>query len=73
MLALLAVTAAGYPRAPIIIGAFDGLNGMLAVEFALQHRSFRFDLSSALQVLVVRAALNEIPRSPSVRFEHSLR
>lgn len=53
--------AARYPEVPIIIGAFGGLNSMLAVDLAVRHRNLYLDLSSALQVFVVRAALEEAP------------
>lgn len=56
-----AAVAARYPRVPIIIGAFGGLNSMLAVDLATQHANVYLDLSSALQLFVLRAALNEIP------------
>ncbi|GAB2464062.1 amidohydrolase family protein [Xylanimonas ulmi] len=56
-----AAVAARHPRVPVIIGAFGGLNSMLAVDLATQHPNVYLDLSSALQLFVVRAALNEIP------------
>lgn len=53
--------AGRYPEVSIIIGAFGGLNSVLAVELAIQHRNVYLDLSSALQVFAVRVALNDVP------------
>jgi hypothetical protein len=50
-----------YPSVPLIIGAFGGLNSMLAIEIALAHRNVFLDLSSALQVFLVGVALRELP------------
>lgn len=50
-----------YPTVPIIIGAFGGLNAMLAVDLAGEVANVHLDLSSALQAFVVAAALREIP------------
>ncbi|WP_144660668.1 amidohydrolase family protein [Paenarthrobacter nicotinovorans] len=56
-----AAVATRYPQVPVIIGAFGGLNSMLAVDLAIQHTNVYLDLSSALQLFVVRAALKELP------------
>lgn len=53
--------AGAYPTVPVIIGAFGGLNSLQAVELACSRRNLYLDLSSALQVFVVAAALREIP------------
>lgn len=53
--------AAAYPTVPVIIGAFGGLNSLQAVELACTRRNLHLDLSSALQVFVVAAALRQIP------------
>ncbi|GAB1642939.1 amidohydrolase family protein [Krasilnikovia sp. MM14-A1259] len=50
-----------HPRVPIIIGAFGGLNAMLAVELARDVGNLHLDLSSVLQAFVLKAAVQEIP------------
>jgi uncharacterized protein len=61
-LASYAGIAARYRRVPIIIGAFGGLHSMLAVDLVRQHPNLYLDLSSALQVFVLAAALREVPQ-----------
>lgn len=56
-----ATIAARYPTVPIIVGAFGGLNSMQAIDLAAHHGNLYLDLSSALQVFLVRAALDVVP------------
>lgn len=56
-----AALAVRYPSVPIIIGAFGGLASMEAIDLAIHHDNLYLDLSSALQVVLVRAALSAIP------------
>lgn len=56
-----AALARRHPRVPIIIGAFGGLNSLLAVDLAKAHPNLHLDVSSALQAFVLRAAAAEIP------------
>ncbi|MHA7984764.1 amidohydrolase family protein [Rathayibacter sp. CAU 1779] len=56
-----AAVASRHPRVPVIIGAFGGLNAMLAVQLAADVSNVYLDISSALQIFVLQAAGNEIP------------
>lgn len=56
-----AAIASRHPRVPIIIGAFGGLNSMLAIELATDVSNLYLDISSALQIFVLRAAAGRIP------------
>ncbi|MFT4083227.1 MAG: amidohydrolase family protein [Nocardioides sp.] len=56
-----AAVAARYPSVPVVIGAFGGLNSMVAVELAATRANVYLDLSSVLQVFVLAAALREVP------------
>ena len=53
--------AARYPRVPLIVGAFGGMSAMTLVELAAQRPNLYLDLSSALQVFMVRAAAATVP------------
>jgi len=53
--------ARSHPSVPVIIGAFGGLNAMLAVDLAREINNVHLDLSSALQAFVLAAAVQEIP------------
>jgi predicted TIM-barrel fold metal-dependent hydrolase len=53
--------AARYSRVPMIVGAFGGLHSMDLIDLALERPNLYLDLSSALQLFVVRAAVNTLP------------
>ncbi len=50
-----------YRAVPVIIGAFGGLHAMQAIDLVRARTNLHLDLSSALQVFLVAAALREIP------------
>ncbi len=56
-----AALAARYPRVPVVVGAFGGLNCMALIELALDRPNLYLDLASALQIFAVRAAVNALP------------
>ncbi|WP_035796754.1 amidohydrolase family protein [Kitasatospora mediocidica] len=53
--------AARFPRVPVVVGAFGGLNWLELLDLALERPNLYIDLSSALQVFAVRAAVRELP------------
>jgi len=53
--------AGRYPSVPLIVGAFGGLNCLQLIDLTREHPNLYIDLSSALQVFAVRAAINEVP------------
>ncbi|KAA2258049.1 amidohydrolase family protein [Solihabitans fulvus] len=53
--------AARYPTVPVVVGAFGGLNWLTLVDLALARPNLHIDLSSAVQVFGVRAAVNALP------------
>lgn len=53
--------AARYPRVPVIVGAFGGLNWPDLLDLALDRPNLYLDCSSALQVFAVRAATTALP------------
>jgi uncharacterized protein len=56
-----AALAARYPRVPLIVGAFGGLHWLSLVDLARERPNLHLDISSALQVFAVRAAVHALP------------
>ncbi|MFJ3203015.1 amidohydrolase family protein [Streptomyces sp. NPDC086989] len=53
--------AARYRTVPVVVGALGGFNWPELVDLALDTPNLHIDLSSALQVFAVRAAVRELP------------
>ncbi|MER7467810.1 amidohydrolase family protein [Streptomyces sp. NPDC097981] len=53
--------AARYRTVPVVVGALGGLNWLELVDLARETPNLHIDLSSALQVFAVRAAVRELP------------
>jgi predicted TIM-barrel fold metal-dependent hydrolase len=53
--------AARHPDVPVVVGAFGGLHAMDLIGLALDRPNLHLDLSSALQVFAVRAAVHALP------------
>ncbi|MET9490905.1 amidohydrolase family protein [Nocardia sp. NPDC006630] len=56
-----AALAERYPSVPIIVGALGGLNAMDLIDLAVARPNLYIDLSSALQVFMVKAAAHAVP------------
>lgn len=56
-----AALANRFPTVPLIVGAFGGTSSMTLIMLAKEHPNLYVDLSSALQVFMVRAAADLIP------------
>ncbi|WP_327139263.1 amidohydrolase family protein [Nocardia sp. NBC_01327] len=56
-----AALAARHPNVPIIVGALGGLNAMELIDLAVDRPNLYIDLSSALQVFMVKAAAHAVP------------
>ncbi|WP_037604412.1 amidohydrolase family protein [Streptacidiphilus rugosus] len=56
-----AALAARYRTVPLVVGALGGFNWLELVDLALQTPNLHIELSSALQVFAVRAAVRELP------------
>ena len=50
-----------HPHVPLIVGAFGGMSSMALIDVAQEHPNLYLDLSSALQVFMVRAAAEALP------------
>ncbi|MFI6002061.1 amidohydrolase family protein [Streptomyces sp. NPDC051366] len=53
--------AARYRTVPVVVGALGGLNWLELLDLARETPNLHIDLSSALQVFAVRAAVRELP------------
>ncbi|MDH6118106.1 amidohydrolase family protein [Kitasatospora sp. GAS204B] len=53
--------AARHRSVPVVVGAFGGLNWLELVDLARETPNLHIELSSALQVFAVRAAVRELP------------
>jgi uncharacterized protein len=60
-LATYAALARRYPAVPLIVGAFGGLHCLQLIDAAAATPNLHIDLSSALQVPAVRAAVATVP------------
>lgn len=56
-----AALAARFPRVPIIVGAFGGMNWLELTDLAIERPNLYLDVASALQVFAVRAAVTALP------------
>lgn len=53
--------AGRFPQVPVVVGAFGGLNWLTLIDLALERPNLYIDLSSALQVFAIRAAVQVLP------------